>query len=155
MAGLFALFAMAGLALGFGARFLAFAPFRGNPWLTVALPVLLFLKPALLEDAVFRGALVPHPRERLPGSKVGWIAASSLIAFVAWHPAQALLYRHSEIGLFTSLIFLTLTFALGLVCTAAYLVSGSLWPPVVMHWVSVTVWIEFLGGAARLGIGAR
>src|SRR5215471_613478 len=113
MAALYILFAIAALAIGFGTGFLAFAPFRGNPWFTVAPPVFILLKPAIFEEVGFRGALVPHARERLSGAKVGLFAASSLILFVASHPLQAILYRHSVIDLFTSPIFLTLTLGLG------------------------------------------
>ncbi len=32
----------------------------------------------------------------------------------------------------------------------AYLQSGSLWTPVVIHWLAVVVWLLFLGGYRKL-----
>jgi len=33
---------------------------------------------------------------------------------------------------------------------AAYRISASLWPPIVMHWITVVVWTMFLGGKRLL-----
>jgi predicted Abi (CAAX) family protease len=32
----------------------------------------------------------------------------------------------------------------------AYRISGSLWPPILMHWITVLVWTMFLGGKKLL-----
>jgi predicted Abi (CAAX) family protease len=38
---------------------------------------------------------------------------------------------------------------LGAVCTTAYRRTGSLWPPVLLHWVTVVCWMMLLGGRNR------
>jgi predicted Abi (CAAX) family protease len=35
---------------------------------------------------------------------------------------------------------------MGLTCAYAYVLSRSIWVPVIIHWVAVTVWVLFLGG---------
>jgi predicted Abi (CAAX) family protease len=37
--------------------------------------------------------------------------------------------------------FLVQVTLLGLACSLAYLVSGSIWPPVLIHWLTVVVWL--------------
>jgi len=150
LAGLYFLFVAVALALGFATGFFAFRPIA-DPALKWTLPFLLLVRPALLEEIVFRGALVPHPREPVSPRQKWVLAVASLIAFVAMHPLNGLLFRPSVLDLFLNPVFLALALALGLVCTLAYVSSGSLWPSILMHWITVTFWIEFLGGATRLG----
>ncbi|XGV98198.1 MAG: CPBP family glutamic-type intramembrane protease [Leptolyngbya sp. BL-A-14] len=38
---------------------------------------------------------------------------------------------------------------LGIICTLSYLKSGSLWMPVVMHWVIVVSWLLIFGGLEK------
>ena len=33
-----------------------------------------------------------------------------------------------------------------MVCSIGYILSRSLWVPVLIHWVTVVVWVSFLGG---------
>ncbi|WP_366517676.1 CPBP family glutamic-type intramembrane protease [uncultured Marinobacter sp.] len=35
---------------------------------------------------------------------------------------------------------------MGITCGYAYVLSRSIWVPVIIHWVTVTVWVLFLGG---------
>ncbi len=42
--------------------------------------------------------------------------------------------------------FLAWTVALGLVCAVLRRRSGSLWPPVLLHWAAVVAWQGWLGG---------
>ena len=52
-------------------------------------------------------------------------------------------------------LVLSLATLLGATCTAAYLISRSIWPPVVLHWLTVLAWIWLLGGRALLDQTAR
>ncbi|WP_293204846.1 MULTISPECIES: hypothetical protein [unclassified Microcoleus] len=47
-------------------------------------------------------------------------------------------------------MFLLLAAVLGVACSIAYLLIGSIWPAVVIHWLGVTVWLLLLGGYRRL-----
>ena len=69
-----------------------------------------------------------------------------LVAFVAAHPISASLFRPAVLALFTSTEFLTIAAFLGAASTAMYLISKSLWPPVLLHWTAVLTWIALLGG---------
>jgi predicted Abi (CAAX) family protease len=75
-----------------------------------------------------------------------------LALFVGMHPVNGYFFHRRELELFVNHTFLSLSLLLGIVCTAAYVMTGSLWPSVLMHWAAVTVWIELLGGAQWLGI---
>jgi predicted Abi (CAAX) family protease len=74
----------------------------------------------------------------------------SLALFTASHPVNAILFSPTHRPTFTDPVFLVLAALLGLTCTLAYLQSGSLWPPVAIHWTAVVVWLLFLGGYRRL-----
>lgn len=111
---------------------------------------LLFLQPALIEEIVFRGLLLPLDVRSLPRSRVVLVAGSALAVYVASHPLNAWLFRPHALGVFASPVYLVLAALLGLACTIAYFISRSIWPPVVIHWVTVVAWIGLLGGRALL-----
>lgn len=91
-----------------------------------------FLLPSLLEELVFRVWM---------GGKRGWFRAIAAIsAFVLWHPLQVWLNLPMAQPLFLEPVFLAITGLLGLACTIAYRISGSVWPPVVIHWITVIAW---------------
>jgi len=112
--------------------------------------IALLVMPALVEEAVFRAALIPHPAESVtPGTWVLW-AGLSTVLFVAYHPMNAAIaYRQGD-PTFFSPVFLGLAGLLGAVCAIAYGWSGSLWLPVALHWVVVVVWLYGLGGSRLL-----
>ena len=112
--------------------------------------VLIFLQPALVEELVFRGLLLPRDTKSMPGNRVVLVAGIALVVYVASHPLSAWLFRPQVFALFSSPAYLTLATLLGLTCTVTYFISRSIWPPVVVHWLSVVTWIWLLGGQARL-----
>jgi uncharacterized protein len=112
--------------------------------------VLLFAQPALLEEIVFRGLLLPRDGATWPHRRLLLVAGSALVVYVASHPINALLLRPQVLGLFASPPYLALATLLGLACTATYLISRSIWPPVAIHWLTVVIWIWLLGGRALL-----
>ena len=114
--------------------------------LTFILPVTLFIFPSLLEEAFFRGILIPrNTRDNGPRFVVGFIFISTLF-FVLWHPVNALVVNRSAVPLFLAPRFLLIVAALGITCSFAYIFSKSLWVPVLIHWATVLVWVLFLGG---------
>jgi len=106
--------------------------------------------PSVLEEVLFRVLPLPHPSETTSRqARLLW-AGLSLALFVLWHPLSAALLSPAARATFFDPTFLLLAALLGATCTAAYLRTGSLWPPVLIHWLTVDLWVLLLGGGARL-----
>lgn len=151
-----AIFAGAGtLALGLGmqTRLVRVEPMP-EPWTRYALlGGLLAVTPGISEELLFRGLLLPHQLESV-GPRTRWVAfLGSLVAFVLWHPLNGRARRHNRRHVFTDHRFLLQTAILGSACGVAYLRSGSIWPPAVIHWLTVSIWILALGGHRQLRDG--
>jgi predicted Abi (CAAX) family protease len=106
--------------------------------------------PALVEELVFRVALLPHPLEG--ATLVSWLGwgSVSLVLFVLYHPFSARTYYPAGNPTFLKPIFWVLSGLLGLACLLTYGWTGSLWTAVGVHWVVVAVWLWALGGRQRL-----
>lgn len=99
--------------------------------------------PALGEEAVFRGLLVPSRR----GNEGAVLAlALSTMAFVAWHAVEAATFMRAAAPVFLRLDFLATTAVLGLTCGVLRHRTGSLWPAVALHWLEVAIWQVCFGG---------
>ena len=149
--GLGLLLATPAAILGRRSGFLRWRPLCA-PWPTLAgIVVVSFVTPALAEEAVFRALLIPGPDERasLGGLFLG--CSNSLVIFVLYHPLKTWLLPARRKAPFANHTFLSLTTLLGLVCTVSYVTSGSLWPPVVVHWLFVSGWLLLFGGWERMG----
>ncbi|WP_254978056.1 type II CAAX prenyl endopeptidase Rce1 family protein [Cyanobium sp. ATX 6A2] len=110
----------------------------------------LLLLPALVEELIFRVALLPHPLEGVHGGALlAWIALSVGL-FVLYHPLAARLWYQQARPLFHDPRFLVQCTLLGLACALVFVVTGSLWPPVLIHWLAVLVWLEPLQGRLHL-----
>jgi predicted Abi (CAAX) family protease len=114
---------------------LKLAPIAQTQLFTVWLSA--FLIPTLSEELLFRGWV----RRGSPLPAVG-----SLLAYIAWHPLQTLLNLPFGRPEFLDPAFLGLIAWLGLVCTLSRLRSGSIWPPVIIHWGVVVIWKSLYGG---------
>jgi predicted Abi (CAAX) family protease len=66
--------------------------------------------------------------------------------FVLWHPLNGLFLKTEARQVFLDPGFLTLAALLGTCSSATYLLTGSIWPSTLVHWVTVVVWKAFLGG---------
>ncbi len=113
------------------------------------LPVFAFiiaLKPCLLEELVYRGLFVPHREEKATVRSVLIQSAVSLAIFIAAHPLNGRFLRPQAFDAFSHPVFLVSAGLLGLVCTLTYRKTGSIYPAVVIHWLTVFAWIPFLGG---------
>jgi len=120
---------------------------------TIAAGVFLFARPALVEEIVFRGLLLPRDPRSIPRSRAVPVAIVALAVYVGAHPLNALLTWPASLTVFGNPVYLGLTTLLGIACTAAYWISKSIWPPVAMHWVTVIVWLWLLGGQTLLTKG--
>ena len=98
--------------------------------------------PAFTEELMFRGLLIP-PRGESGHS--GRSIAVSLVLFVLWHAVEALTFLPGA-HLFLTLPFLACALILGATCAWMRYGTGSLWPAVVFHGVTVFLWQAVFGG---------
>jgi predicted Abi (CAAX) family protease len=106
--------------------------------------------PALIEEFGFRLLLIPHPIETAISSDIYLWSIGSLILFTIYHPLNAwTLYKLGN-PTFMDWRFLLLTSLLGLVCSIAYLITGSIWSAVLIHWLVVGSWLKLFGGEQLL-----
>lgn len=125
----------AAAAIGFGTGLFQLQP-ETEPAVLLAIALIAFAFPALAEETVFRGWL--------GGRRIALVP--SLAAFIAWHPAQLMLGLPWARQEFADPRFLAIAAILGAACTASRVRSGSLWPPVAIHWAVVVVWKGLTGG---------
>jgi predicted Abi (CAAX) family protease len=112
--------------------------------------ITLLAHPACSEELIFRVMMLPRRADRLPRGSLYARVVIALIVFVAAHPLNARLFWPASLALFANPYYLGLAALLGLACSAAYLISGSIWPSILIHWISVVLWILLLGGQALL-----
>lgn len=117
-----------------------------NSRLIYIVPLSLFIFPSLLEEAFFRGILIPN-NTKDKGLKAQFIATfTSAISFTLWHPLNAVTVNVNARALFLNPYFLMIVFSLGILCSVTYIYSKSLWVPIMLHWGTVLMWVLFLGG---------
>lgn len=128
--------------MGFGIGFSEWEPrFEG---LLKTAAIALFL-PALGEELIFRGPLlVLIGRSQV--SLVFLACAVSLALFVGWHVVNGAIVLTSAWDTFSDLRFLILATVLGCGLTAMTLLSRSIWPAVIFHWLAVVAWKGLFGG---------
>ena len=101
-----------------------------------------FFLPALGEELVFRGLLVPDRSE----TSRPWIAiALTTATYIAWHMVETFFLRHAA-PIFLRPDFLACAAILGVGCATVRWRTSSLWPAVALHWLAVVVWQTWLGG---------
>ena len=108
------------------------------------------IAPGILEELVFRVILLPQPSENLTFQTISIWSLISLLLFVIYHPLNGITFFAAGRETFFNPVFLFLAALLGLICTVAYLRSGSIWISVVIHWLIVVTWLLCLGGIQRL-----
>lgn len=138
------LFAVFALGVGFGSGLLHIDPLASA--MAFVLPVTMVVFPSLLEEAFFRGILIPRNTARYGRRRTILAVGGSTLLFILWHPATALTVNPQAAHIFLDPAFLTIVAALGVVCGYGYVVSRSLWVPVLIHWATVVVWVLLLGG---------
>lgn len=100
--------------------------------------------PALGEEAVFRGLLIPSRKDSRDATLALLLPTA---AFVAWHVIEGLTFMQAAAPVFLRADFLATTAVLGLACGVLRHRTGSLWPAVALHWLEVAIWqIAFGGG---------
>ncbi len=127
--------------IGFWTGLLTWRPRPAGEIATLALSALFI--PALGEELPFRAALIPD-RTETPRAGAAIVASTAL--FCMWHMAEAEVILPKARPLFLRPDFLAWTVALGLACALLRRRSGSIWPPVLLHWLAVVAWQGWLGG---------
>lgn len=102
-----------------------------------------FWMPGLSEELFFRGLLIPHPTETVSPTERRFMIAVSWFSFILYHlnPFTPSFFSHP--------VFLLGAGLIGLICTFAYLQSGSIWIAVIIHWLIVAMWLLCLGGLTK------
>ena len=137
-------YSVAALAIGFGSGIYTVQMLDVQKFWYLPLTLLLF--PSIPEEFFFRGLLIPRNAAHLPWQRSVSYVVFSAFAFTIWHPLNALTVNPSAQAFFLNPFFLVIVFLLGLACGYCYLLSRSIWVPVLIHWLTVVVWVLFLGG---------
>ena len=135
---------IAALLIGFTVGLFELSMLESN--LVWVMPFALFIFPSLLEESIFRGLLIPRDALERGTKYVVFIVLLSSLIFVAWHPLNALTINPGAKEIFLNPYFLFVAFLLGITTGISYIYSKSLWAPVIIHWLTVVVWVIFLGG---------
>jgi uncharacterized protein len=136
----FGLYAALAGTIGFATGLYRFEPRFDADLLRVA--TIALIVPALCEEIFFRALLIPTLPNRpnaLP------LMALALILFLGWHPLNAWLFFPSVLPLFSDWRFLLVTALLGVACIRLWRTTGSIWPPIAVHWLAVVIWKGCLG----------
>jgi predicted Abi (CAAX) family protease len=144
--GIYILFTM---ALGLVTSFLQWNPCTRLSTI-VRIIITSLIAPACLEEILFRVWLLPDPGENISLiTYIAW-ATLSLFLFVIYHPFNALTFFPQGRETFFDPVFLCLAAGLGIICTIAYYQTGSLWLPVLIHWLTVVIWLLCFDGLTKL-----
>lgn len=123
---------------------------HATPWQLAVLSLRLLIHPAMVEESIFRGLLLPSPSSLTPAPAIiFWFGVSSLL-FILVHPINGIILRPQARAVFSNPVFLMLAGLLGICTSMLYWISASLWPAVLFHWVVVLIWITRYGGATAL-----
>lgn len=109
-----------------------------------------FIQPCLTEEFVFRFLLTPKSCLLQPVTKSFATIFFSSAVFVIAHPINAFFFNESLQKYAYDLHYLIIVFMLGVSCSIIYIKTASIWAPVWLHWVTVIVWLVFLGGLQGL-----
>ncbi|WP_339136310.1 MAG: CPBP family glutamic-type intramembrane protease [Candidatus Electrothrix sp. GW3-4] len=138
------LFALIALAVGNAGNLFSFQIVDGK---TACIALFsLFLFPALLEESFFRGLIIPLNTRQRGKQTILLFTLLSATLFTLWHPLNALTINPGAQVFFCDPYFLVIVFCLGMACSLSYISSQSLWVPIIIHWLTVVIWVLFLGG---------
>jgi predicted Abi (CAAX) family protease len=142
----FALFSVFAIGTGFATQFFSWHLTAFHPLKFLGVMAILFVFPGIAEELVFRGLVLPHRSENWEPGKLRAALAVSVVVFVLWHVVNAWLMFPVARPVFWDWRFLLIVVGLGWTCGWTYLRTGSLWPPVLIHWSIVVIWKACLGG---------
>jgi predicted Abi (CAAX) family protease len=138
------IFAVAALLLGIGGGVLKLG-FAEPEW-PIFFLISVLVSPALLEELIFRGLLIPRDTARRGQRRTWLVIGWSTALYVLAHPLGALTTSPGARSFFLDPVFLIIVALLGITCGYSYVISRSLWVPILIHWLTVVIWVIFLGG---------
>ena len=142
----FLIYMAVAIPIGFCSGFFAIETLQTDIWVMLVLPISLFFVPSLFEEIIFRGLLLPHRSRGISNRPLFFYSAFSVVAFIVWHPLNAMTINPAAYSMFTDPVFLCLAALMAIACTITYLKTGSIWVPIAIHWLTVVVWVFFLNG---------
>ncbi|MEK6795495.1 MAG: CPBP family glutamic-type intramembrane protease [Spirochaetota bacterium] len=140
------------LIVGRMSRFFIVRPVR-DARIIIPLVLISFIFPAMFEELLFRALIMPAAGEA-SSHRWAWALLSTAV-FVVYHPLNGRFLFRPGRTVFTDARFLTLSALLGAACSVLYLVSGSIWPSILVHWLFVSAWLLILGGYDRMYRGRQ
>jgi predicted Abi (CAAX) family protease len=143
---IFLIYMAVALPIGFCSGFFKIGILKTDPWVMILLPISLFFVPSLFEEIVFRGLLLPHRSRGFSTRPLFFYSVFGIVAFVVWHPLNAMTINPTAYSMFTDPVFLCLAALMAMACTITYLKTGSIWVPIAIHWLTVWVWVFLLNG---------
>jgi predicted Abi (CAAX) family protease len=138
------------LPIGFSLGFLQVEVLKTSRGTVAGIIIACLFSPAITEEVFFRVLFLPRLDENAATASLWLWGCMSLAIFIVYHPLNALSFYPAGMKTFFDPVFLLLAGFLGIVCSIAYLQSGSLWLPVAIHWLVVVVWLLLLGGYGKL-----
>lgn len=134
------------LAIIKSSSILLWTPRKNGFNLALLLYIVIILYNAFVEEIIFRGILIPPKYRNVPQKKSYLSAIFSISIFVAWHPITALFFSHPKRHLFLDPAILCIVTLLAMACSITYLRTSSLWMPIIIHWITIIVWVLGFGG---------
>lgn len=104
------------------------------------------ISPSLIEEAFYRAVLLPHPSEGASAPNQLFSVLLSLGLYVGAHPLLAATFWPWSRRYFYRPAFLLIVTLLGAACSASYLATGSVYAPLLIHWLTIVVWKFLYGG---------
>lgn len=127
--------------IGYLSGWVSFAPLSDPSEIATTILIMFFV-PAMLTEILFRGFALAGLTQLTPRWS-GWL---STLLFVIWHPLASLVLGLPWSEVFFQPSFLVSAFVFGIILTHIRIVSASLWPVILIHWLAIVIWRIFLGG---------
>jgi uncharacterized protein len=145
-AGFTSVFAFAALGLGFWAGLYTVELLDLRRFWYI--PILVLIFPSIPEEIFFRGLMIPRDTADRPWTSGLFYSVFSAAVFTLSRPLYALTIDPNVNPFFLNPPFLLIVFLLGITCSLGYIVSRSIWVPVIIHWLTALFWLLFLGGGS-------
>lgn len=148
--GLLIIFALISIPLGYKVNVLEFKIPEISREILIQILLKTLIFPAAAEELFFRVLFLPHELEKSTISTQLFWAVVSLILFVIYHPLNGMIFLRNAKELFVNSSFLILVSILGVICTISYIQSGTIYTPILIHWITVIFWLFLFGGYQKL-----
>lgn len=146
LAGVLVVYAVSAVLIYLSAGLGGWSPSFSPVGKSLALVAGFFVLPSLVEELFWRWLLIPPSCFDGKSSKtIAWVLGTAAV-FTAAHPVAGTFFVPHAREVFTNPAFLLIVFLLGVTCGTSYVITRSVWPPVIIHWLTVVAWKFLLGG---------